>query len=72
MGRAIFTGEGASYCKVYRDTTVFSAKRAEPIEMPFGLWTPMGPRNHMLNGGPDLLQQWVILRGRGRGGRCKV
>jgi len=26
---------------------------AEPIEMPFGLWTHMGPRNHVLDGGPD-------------------
>jgi len=29
-------------------------KTAEPIEMPFGLWTRMGPRNYVLDGGPDL------------------
>ena len=23
---------------------------AEPIEMPFGLWARMGPRNHVLHG----------------------
>jgi len=23
---------------------------AEPIEMPFSLWAPMGPRNHVLDG----------------------
>ena len=25
-------------------------KTAEPIEMPFGLWTQAGPRNHALGG----------------------
>ena len=28
-------------------------KTAEPIEMPFGLWTRVGPGNHVLNGGTD-------------------
>jgi len=27
----------------------------EPIEMLFGLWTWMNPRNHVLDGGPDPL-----------------
>jgi len=26
-------------------------KTAEPIEMPFGLWTRVGPRNHVLDHG---------------------
>ena len=26
------------------------AKKAEPIEMPFGMCTPVGPRKHMLDG----------------------
>jgi len=26
------------------------AKRAEPIEMPFGIWTWVGPRNYVLDG----------------------
>jgi len=30
------------------------AKTAEPIEMPFGLRTRVGPRNHILDGGPDV------------------
>ena len=25
-------------------------KTAEPIEMPFGLWTPVDPRKHVLDG----------------------
>ena len=29
------------------------AKTAEPIEMPFGVWTRVGPRMRILYGGPD-------------------
>ena len=29
-------------------------KTAEPIEMAFGMWTRVGPRNHVSDGGPDL------------------
>jgi len=33
---------------VCRSVTLMSAaKKAEPIEMPFGLWAWMGPRNHV-------------------------
>jgi len=38
---------------------VICAKTAEPsdsvqpTEIPYGLWTRMGPRNHVLDGGPD-------------------
>ena len=31
-------------------TTVSPAKTAEPIELPFGMWIRMGPRNHVLDG----------------------
>jgi len=34
-------------------TLVSPAKTAEPIEMQFGLRTRVGPRNHVLAGGPD-------------------
>jgi len=34
-------------------TPVSPAKVAEPIEMPFGLRTRVGPGNHVLDGGPD-------------------
>jgi len=34
----------------YRDTTVSCAKMAEPIEMPFGIETRVGWRNHVLKG----------------------
>jgi len=34
-------------------TVMRPAKRTEPIEMPFGLWTQVAPKNHILDGGPD-------------------
>ena len=38
---------------VRRSVTVVSpAKTAEPIEMPFGIWTRVGPRKH--DRGPEL------------------
>ena len=34
---------------------------AELIEMLFGLWTPVGPMKHVLDGGPDPLCKGAIL-----------
>jgi len=34
-------------------TVVSPAKTAEPIEMSFGLWTPVEPSNHVVDGVPD-------------------
>jgi len=46
-------------------TSVSPAKTAKLIEMPFGLWTWVGPRNHVLGGSQD------PPRGRGNfGGPC--
>ena len=50
IGRGNFEGERASHCEVYGHSAVICAKMAEPIEMPFSLWAPMGPRNHVLDG----------------------
>lgn len=51
---------------VCRSVTVRSCeKMAEPIEMPFGLNTWVGPRNHVLDGGPHPLWEEAILRGKG-------
>jgi len=36
---------------------------AEPIEMPFGLRTEVGPGNHILDWGPEPLWEGVILSG---------
>jgi len=47
---------------VGRSVTVMShAETAEPIEMLFGLWAWMGPRNRELDGGPDVPWEWAIL-----------
>ena len=37
-----------------------SAKTDEPIEMPFGFWTRLGPGNHILDGGPDPPEERAI------------
>jgi len=55
----------AAYCYrssfVYRSvgrsvTLVSLAKPAQAIEMPFGLWVRMVPRNHVSDGGPQALR----------------
>jgi len=45
---------GRSVCRSV--TLVSPAKTAEPIEMPFGLWARIGPRNHVLGEGPEMLR----------------
>ena len=35
---------------------VSCAKTTQPIEMPFALWARMGPRNHVLDGSPEVLR----------------
>jgi len=35
----------------WRHSAVRSAKTGEPIKMPCGLWTQMGPRKHVLHRG---------------------
>ena len=49
---AILRGKGAPHCKIYGHSAVICAKTSEPIYMPFGLLARMGPRNHVLDGGP--------------------
>ena len=34
-------------------TTMKCAKMAEPINVPFGMWTRVGSTSHALGGGPD-------------------
>jgi len=40
---------------------------AEPIEMPFGSRTWVGPGNHVLDGRPDHLMERGNFFGRGKG-----
>ena len=37
-------------------SAVICAKTAEPIKMLFGLWARMGPRNPVLDQGPEALR----------------
>ena len=46
-------------------TVVSPAKTDEPIKMSFGLWARVGPRNHVLDGGPNPPREGTILRGTG-------
>jgi len=43
--------------------TVSPAKMAEPVEMPFGTWAEVGPRNYVLDRGPDPPWEGALLRG---------
>jgi len=55
-------------------TTVSPAKAAEPIVMPFGMMTGVGPRNHvgLLGGVQILTREDVILRAKsGRARTCQ-
>jgi len=53
------------------DITTCCANTAEPIEVPFGVWSRVGPRNHVLGGGPDPPGEGAIL-GRHLPTGCKV
>ena len=44
-------------------TIVSPAKTAEPINMPFGSWTRVGPTNHVLDGHSDPPYEGAVLRG---------
>ena len=50
-------------------TTVSPAKTAEPIEMPFGMWTRWEPRRRRRGLSLQLLQQLVIAPSSSFGGR---
>jgi len=44
-------GKEADYCKVWGLSATSCWKTAEPIEMPFGMWTQVRPRKHDVVGG---------------------
>jgi len=47
------------------DTAVSPAKMDEPIKVPFGLRTRLGPRNHLLDRGPDTAWEGQFFEERG-------
>ena len=60
-----------THCKVYGRAAVSPAITDELIEMPFGFWTRVGPRNHVLDRVQIPLWQGTSLRGEGAA-RCKI
>ena len=54
-GRGNFGENVAAHCKVklMGHSTMSCAKSAEPIDVPCWTKTRVGPRNHVLDGGPD-------------------
>jgi len=62
----------ANHCKVGSIGTLCSqlCKQAEPIDLPFGFWARMGPRNHVLDGVQIPRWEGAILVG--RSAHCKV
>jgi len=44
-------------------TLVSHTKTAEPIEMPFGLWARMDPRNHVLDGVHIPMERAILGKG---------
>jgi len=51
---------------------VSPAKAAELIEMPFGLRTRVGPRNHVLDGVQIALCEGTIFRGKDMPGHARL
>ena len=64
VGRGSFEGKGMPR-HTRRHSDVSCAKAAEPIEMPFGLWSQVGPGKHVLGGSQDHLARGQLLGGKG-------
>ena len=67
MGR----GKDAAHCKVQGHSAVSYAKMAEPIEMPFGICTLVGPRKHVLGGGAHWRHLANTIEPSMCGGECR-
>jgi len=52
-------------------TLVSLAEMAEPIEVPFGLRTWVGPGNHVLDGGPDDPCRGAVFTGKDMPGHAR-
>jgi len=51
VGRSVYQSVSLQVC--WSVMIVSPGKTAEPIKIPFGLWTRVGPRNLVLDGSPD-------------------
>jgi len=50
MWRGNFEAERRQPIVKYNGYLPWAGKKAEPIKMPFGMWTRVSPRNHVLDG----------------------
>jgi len=53
-------------CVCVLNTFVSPTETNKPSEVPFGMWTRVGPKNHGLAGGPNLPQRKGDLGGMSR------
>ena len=60
LGRIAVLRRLRSVCRSYV-TIVSPAKTTELIEMPFGMWTQVGQRNHVLDGGLQIPAREVAI-----------
>jgi len=59
VARSVCLSVGQLVCT---SVTIMSpAEMDEPIEMPFGMWTLVGPRNHELDGGAYWLRRCGLM-----------
>ena len=68
LGFFFYPIDSAWYSIAFRTNT----KTAEPIEMPFGLITRVGPRYHVLDGDPFLQGKGAFFWGGNVAAHCKV
>ena len=57
--------DGAAWAvswSITKITIVSPEKTTEPIKMPFGMWTSVGPRNHILDGVQIPTREGAVLR----------
>ena len=64
MGMGNFEEERAAHCKVQGRSAISCEKTAEPIEVLFGIWTNVGPRNHLVHGVQIVPCEGAIFRGK--------
>jgi len=55
-------GQSSVVCHLSVCDDMSPAKTVELIQMPFGMWTLVGPRNYVLDGGPDTPREGALLR----------
>jgi len=61
---AVLRVEGADCCKLYGHSAASCTKTAKTINMPFGIWTRVGQRNHVLDGDPHRPMRMHNFRGK--------